>query len=57
MAEKKYLDQNGLLYFWTKVKGFLDGKVDTVPGMGLSHNDLTDELVEKINNAGDSSFS
>ena len=57
MAEKKYLDQNGLLYFWTKVKGFLDGKVDKVPGMGLSHNDLTDELVQKINNAGDSSFS
>ena len=24
--------------------------------MGLSHNDLTDELVTKINNAGDSSF-
>lgn len=57
MAEKKYLDQNGLLYFWTKVKTFLDGKVDKVEGMGLSHNDLTDELVEKINNAGDSSFS
>lgn len=57
MAEKKYLDQNGLLYFWTKVKTFLDGKVDKVAGMGLSHNDLTDELVEKINNAGDSSFS
>lgn len=56
MAEKKYLDQNGLLYFWTKVKGFLDGKVDKVPGMGLSHNDLTDELVQKINDAGDSSF-
>ena len=56
MAEKKYLDQNGLLYFWTKVKGFLDGKVDKVPGMGLSHNDLTDELLEKINDAGSSSF-
>lgn len=57
MAEKKYLDQNGLLYFWTKISGFLDEKVDKVEGMGLSHNDLTDELVEKINNAGDSSFS
>ena len=56
MAEKKYLDQNGLLYFWTKVKGFLDKKVDKVEGMGLSHNDLTDDLLEKINNAGDSSF-
>ena len=57
MAEKKSLDQNGLLYFWTKISGFLDEKVDKVEGMGLSHNDLTDELVEKINNAGDSSFS
>ena len=56
MAEKKYLDQNGLLYFWTKVKGFLDKKVDKVEGMGLSHNDLTDELVQKINEAGSSSF-
>ena len=56
MAEKKYLDQNGLLYFWTKVKGFLDKKVDKVEGMGLSHNDLTDELLQKINEAGSSSF-
>lgn len=29
----------------------LSGKVDKVDGMGLSHNDLTDDLVTKINNA------
>ena len=23
MATKKYLDDNGLLYFWQKIKGFL----------------------------------
>lgn len=56
MAEKKFLDQNGLLYVWTKIKSELGTKVDKVDGMGLSHNDLTDELVTKINNAGDSSF-
>ena len=27
----------------------LDGKVDKVDGMGLSHNDFTDELAEKLN--------
>ena len=35
-----------------KVTGLIDalaGKVDTVEGKGLSTNDLTDELVEKIN--------
>lgn len=58
--EKKYLDNDGLLYLKTTLKTKVDAKVNTkvdkVEGMGLSHNDLTDELVEKINNAGDSSF-
>lgn len=35
----------------------LNNKVDKVNGKGLSTNDLTDELLQKINNAGDSSFS
>lgn len=35
----------------------LNNKVDKVAGKGLSTNDLTDELLEKLNNAGDSSFS
>lgn len=56
MAEKKYLDQNGLLYFWNKVKAVFNTKVDKVEGMGLSHNDLTDELKQKILDAGTGSF-
>ena len=44
MAEKKFLDQNGLLYVWTKIKNLLGGKVDKVEGKGLSTNDLTDAL-------------
>lgn len=57
MAEKKFLDQNGLLYVWTKIKNLLGGKVDKVEGKGLSTNDLTDELKQKILDAGSSSFS
>ncbi len=34
-----------------------DEKVDKIAGKGLSTNDLTDELVTKIMNAGDSTFS
>ena len=49
-----YLDQEGLEQLWAKIKGKF---VEQVPGKGLSTNDLTDELVQKINNAGDSSFS
>lgn len=56
----KILDENGALYLWQKLKtyitGLLSNKVDKVEGKGLSTNDLTDELVTKINNAGDSSF-
>lgn len=52
-----YLDENGLLYVWTKIKGLLGGKVDKVEGKGLSTNDLTDELKQKIIDAGSSSFS
>lgn len=44
----KYLDQNGLLYFWQQVKPKIDAKVDAVEGKGLSTNDLTDELLAKL---------
>lgn len=54
--EKKYAGLNTMLYFWQKIKLLLGNKVDKVTGMGLSHNDLTDELVTKIMNAGDSTF-
>ncbi len=37
----KYLDNNGLLYFWQQIKTKLAGKVDVVSGKGLSTNDYT----------------
>ena len=40
----KFLTLEGLTYFWSKVKGQLDGKVDKVTGKGLSTNDLTATL-------------
>lgn len=65
MATKKYLDDNGLLYFWQKIKDFLQQTYQqrelktgsSTEYKVLSDNNLTDALVEKINNAGDSSFS
>lgn len=56
MAEIKIVTKENLLYVWQKIKLKLSGKVDKVEGMGLSHNDLTDELKQKILTAGDSSF-
>lgn len=49
-----FLDKTGLSLLWNKAKAFFVAKE---PGKGLSTNDLTDELVEKINNAGVSDFS
>lgn len=54
--EKNYVGKNSLLYVWNKIKTLLGGKVDKEEGKGLSTNDLTDELKEKILKAGDSSF-
>lgn len=42
----KFLTLEGLTYFWSKVKGKLDNKVDKVTGKGLSTNDLTATLKE-----------
>jgi len=53
----RYLDENGLLYVVKAIKGWLGNKVDKVEGKGLSTNDLTNELLEKLMNAGDSTFS
>lgn len=36
-----FLDDNGLLYFWQKLKTALASKVDKVDGKGLSTNDYT----------------
>lgn len=52
-TQYKPLDENGLLFLWQQILGQF---VQQVPGKGLSSNDLTDELLQKINNAGSSSF-
>ena len=44
MATKKYLDDNGLLYVWNKIKSNF---VLQQTGKGLSTNDLTNELKNK----------
>ena len=48
MAEKKYIDDNGLLYLWGKIKTKLEGKVDKVTGKGLSTNDYTTAEKNKL---------
>lgn len=48
MATKKYLDNDGLLYFWTKLKSYF---VKQESGKGLSTNDLTDSLKSNYNAA------
>lgn len=57
MAKINFVTKDNLLYVWQKVKLLLSNKVDKIEGKGLSTNDLTDELKQKILNAGDSSFS
>ena len=46
----KFLDDDGLLYFWQTLKTKLAGKVDAVDGKGLSTNDFT--TAEKTKLAG-----
>ena len=36
MADKKYLDYDGLLYFWQKIKARFDGAVSSISGDGSS---------------------
>lgn len=48
MAISKYLDSNGLLYYNQKLNTKFDGKVDKVTGKGLSTNDFTTELKNKL---------
>lgn len=45
---KKYIDENGLLYFWTKLKTLIGGKVDKIDGKGLSTNDYTTTEKNKL---------
>ena len=58
--EKKYLDNNGLAHLWLLLKEKFVKKEHKTGSETeykvLSDNNLTDELVTKINNAGDSTF-
>lgn len=45
----KYLDYDGLVYYHSKVKTLLGNKVDKVSGKGLSTNDFTTALLNKLN--------
>lgn len=47
--ERRYLGKDKLKTVLTKVKEKLAGKVDKVNGKGLSTNDLTTELLNKLN--------
>lgn len=44
----KYLDQNGLLYLWNRLREQLGDKVDKAEGKGLSANDFTDSHKTKL---------
>ena len=43
-----WLDYDGLLYFWQKIKAKLADKVDKVEGKGLSSNDFTTAEKNKL---------
>lgn len=58
MSKKPYLNDDGVLYLWQKLKEKLSSKVDKVDGKGLSSNDYTNDekqLVSKIKTDGDGS--
>lgn len=44
----KYLDKDGLIFLWSKIKALLAGKVDAVDGKGLSTNDYTTTEKNKL---------
>lgn len=48
MANIKYLDYDGLIYYHSKIKNFLNGKVDKETGKGLSENDFTNAYKTKL---------
>ena len=43
-----YLDKDGLLYVWSKIKSLVATKVDKVDGKGLSTNDFTADYKTKL---------
>ncbi len=50
MANKNdnYLNENGVLYLWQKIKQLVSGKVDKETGKGLSTNDYTNTDKTKV---------
>lgn len=48
-----YLDPNGLKHLYGKIMARLNGKVDKVTGKGLSTNDFTAALLNKLNGIAD----
>lgn len=48
-----YTDKTALLYVIARVKGLLDDYVQTENGKGLSTNDFSNELLEKLNGIAD----
>ena len=46
----------GETYDDTEIRGIVAGKVDKINGKGLSSNDFTDELKEKLDEMGEGSF-
>lgn len=54
MAQQNYLDKDGVLYLWQKLKGIFatkteaNGKVDKIEGKGLSTNDYTTAEKNKL---------
>ena len=47
---RKYLDNNGVLYLWQKITNLF---VKKEAGKGLSSNDLTDDILAKIDDTSD----
>ena len=48
MPIKNYIDKDGALFIFQKIKLWLAGKVDKVEGKGLSTNDFTDDYKQKV---------
>lgn len=50
----KYLDENGLLYFWGKIKSYVSGTVSgfyTKPNGGIPKSDLSDAVQSSLEKA------
>lgn len=51
MATKKYLDDNGLLYFWLKIKNHFAAKATTLAGYGITDSMTASEVNTAIQTA------